>query len=542
MNDLRSSFAAVVAEEFSDTEEAISSEWIGIEWHSKLHDFDLVGERIQSITLPTCSFIRSICNDTLSDAYYYFGTFFGQKIVNVISKELNWEHAKFMKKHPTFKGPICIFAHSLGSVISYDLLANQDRSFASPFRNPKFPQEIPHTEIQYPRIKFKVDYLFCVGSPLPAVFVQRGQSFSSYPLPAHTKYFNIFNLYDPVAYRIEPLIDSRYLEISPVLLQRPSVQSSKSFEFSYYKEMIYAYMPNLSLSNIPKMDLPSFSQLPDLGITSSLLGATSRFIDLQQRSASFPFMVSMPTLPQIPILSNARNMFETQVSKMLQTVWGIEENDDGARIGDKRHLEESDDWRPTKKRREIEDSQDVITSSRKRVTRSSSKQAVDSDPPKRIIKAAVSQIHKKDGDAPPTTTNIMEANQRILSYISKFFTLHEEKEAGSPSTTSPSLTSVKERRESAIKHDVDDLGEQLTKELIAAAHEAERNMEEEAKSWTHDQKPLHRYDYFVTKETIDSVVHQYMLGLSAHFNYWLDKDIMYFMIKTIKENEEKKSF
>ncbi|KAJ3307303.1 hypothetical protein HDV03_001788 [Kappamyces sp. JEL0829] len=570
--DLRRTCDAILKEEFNE-KGAGRIEWVPIEWHSKLHSLDIVEDRIKRITLPTCSIIRSICNDTLSDGFYYFGTFHGQNIVNTVAKLLNEEHAKAMKKWPDFTGKVSIVAHSLGSVISYDLLANQHEGITSPYVQPVFPQTQTHTSIKYPKLKFQVHHLFCLGSPLGAVFVQRGQTFESYPLPKETKYYNVFNLYDPIAYRVEPLIDQRYLEISPVLLQRPSQGASRSsFEFSYYKEMIYAYMPDLSLSklrfipkiDLPKLDIPSF---PDLGITSSFLEA-SQSLEFSQFLDSFPALsarLQMPSLPDIPILTTAQAAFKNRVSRMLSSVWGTDEEDLKVPTGSKRQRSSGVSG-PAKKKREVTGPDnsthrvDVVVSPQRvtrSVTASSPPQTLPASP--RPIKTAVSQISKKKTQAAqeagtetkegsplstPTspTQSLVEANQRVFSYISQFFTSQENQPLDETSVAVAAAENQHSAKPTERLHNVNDLGEKLTQELIAAAQQAEKTMEKEKKSWTSD-KSFGRYDYFVTEKTIDSMVHQYMLGLSAHFSYWTDKvsaladrqDIMWHIVKEIKD-------
>lgn len=223
-------------------------EWIPIEWHSLLHSLETVGDRIKSITLPTCSMIRSVCNDILSDVVYYFTAYHGQAIQNIIASLLNEKFQEFMISNPDFGGKVCIFAHSLGGVIAYDLLANQPLE-KSPSIKPLSPKEShhgkSHSAIEYPELCFRPDILFTMGSPIGAVLVQRNQRIHDYQLPEPTKFFNIFNLHDPIAYRVEPLIDPRFLEVSPVLLQRPSKKGGDSF--SWYKEFVFAYLPDLTV-------------------------------------------------------------------------------------------------------------------------------------------------------------------------------------------------------------------------------------------------------------------------------------------------------
>jgi hypothetical protein len=170
---------------------------IDVEWHSKLHQLETVGERIRATTLPTCSLLRYINNDILSDVLFYFTSFHGQQLINIVTQCLNETYRKFRVKNPEFDGKVSIVAHSLGSIICYDILAHQN-DVAEDLSDPPFPQTQTHFPIVYPKLDFLPDFLFGLGSPLAAVLVMRGQSFESYRVPSKVKYFNIFNLYDPM--------------------------------------------------------------------------------------------------------------------------------------------------------------------------------------------------------------------------------------------------------------------------------------------------------------------------------------------------------
>lgn len=74
--------------------------------------------------------------------------------------------------------------------------------------------------IEYPQLKFKPKCFFAFGSPMSMFLNVRGiQNISKdYKLPTCDRMYNIFHPYDPLAYRIEPLIDYRFKDVEPVLL------------------------------------------------------------------------------------------------------------------------------------------------------------------------------------------------------------------------------------------------------------------------------------------------------------------------------------
>ncbi|XP_057306093.1 phospholipase DDHD2-like isoform X1 [Hydractinia symbiolongicarpus] len=71
----------------------------------------------------------------------------------------------------------------------------------------------------YPKLEFQTDGLFCLGSPLGLFLTCRGVSSigASYKLPKCPKFLNIFHPYDPVVYRLEPLVN-KLIDIPPVLI------------------------------------------------------------------------------------------------------------------------------------------------------------------------------------------------------------------------------------------------------------------------------------------------------------------------------------
>ncbi len=48
-----------------------------------------------------------------------------QDILDGIVMSLNAMYARFLRRHPGFTGTVSILAHSLGSVLTYDVLCNQ---------------------------------------------------------------------------------------------------------------------------------------------------------------------------------------------------------------------------------------------------------------------------------------------------------------------------------------------------------------------------------------------------------------------------------
>lgn len=74
---------------------------------------ETVDQRMRSVTLPTCSVMRQTCNEILSDALFYFTSFHGQNVINIVTKGLNKAYSDFMTEYPDFKGKIAFMGHSV---------------------------------------------------------------------------------------------------------------------------------------------------------------------------------------------------------------------------------------------------------------------------------------------------------------------------------------------------------------------------------------------------------------------------------------------
>jgi hypothetical protein len=73
--------------------------------------------------------------------------------------------------------------------------------------------------VKYPKLEFKVSNFFALGSPIAMFLTVRGVSKlgSDFKLPTCDSMFNLFHPFDPVAYRLEPLVNPTTL-LKPVLM------------------------------------------------------------------------------------------------------------------------------------------------------------------------------------------------------------------------------------------------------------------------------------------------------------------------------------
>lgn len=86
--------------------------------------------------------------------------------------------------------------------------------------NPMINMNTGQFLVEYPQLKFTPRCFFAFGSPTPMFLNIRGiQNIScEYRLPTCDRMLNIYHPYDPLAYRMEPLIDPRFKRVEPVLV------------------------------------------------------------------------------------------------------------------------------------------------------------------------------------------------------------------------------------------------------------------------------------------------------------------------------------
>ncbi|KAL6856925.1 hypothetical protein ACP4OV_018307 [Aristida adscensionis] len=104
--------------------------FIPCQWRKSLK---LSGERtVEKITLDGVKGLRVALGATVHDVLYYMSPIYCQHIIDSVSNQLNKLYMKFLKRNPGYSGKVSLYGHSLGSVLSYDILCHQE-SLSAPF-------------------------------------------------------------------------------------------------------------------------------------------------------------------------------------------------------------------------------------------------------------------------------------------------------------------------------------------------------------------------------------------------------------------------
>lgn len=162
--------------------------------------------------------LRNLMGDVVLDILLYYEPKYASKLFKAVTSELNRVYDLYMERHPDFDGKVHVLGHSLGSAIVFDILSRQPGTFSE-------NSDRDH------HLRFDVDALFCIGSPVGAfkLLEQRNIVASKRRPPSYDpaatpgmevspkcrNLYNIFHLCDPVAYRMEPLVSPRYHEMKP---------------------------------------------------------------------------------------------------------------------------------------------------------------------------------------------------------------------------------------------------------------------------------------------------------------------------------------
>nr|XP_043625139.1 phospholipase SGR2-like [Erigeron canadensis] len=104
--------------------------FIPCQWRKNLK---LSGESaVEKCTLPGVRGLRVTLSATVHDVLYYMSPIYCQDIIDSVSNQLNKLYLKFLKRNPGYDGKVSLYGHSLGSVLSYDILCHQE-TLTSPF-------------------------------------------------------------------------------------------------------------------------------------------------------------------------------------------------------------------------------------------------------------------------------------------------------------------------------------------------------------------------------------------------------------------------
>lgn len=153
---------------------------------------------LEDVSVDGVMALRNMVGDVVLDVLLYKQEHYRRQILETVTRKINEIVEEFAKRNPSFADnpKVSLVGHSLGSAICFDILANQEE-FA---------------------LKHDVTNFFAVGSPLGLFELINKRKLDSNTLSLKGSFYNIFHPCDPVAYRVEPLVDRRAAQVPPELV------------------------------------------------------------------------------------------------------------------------------------------------------------------------------------------------------------------------------------------------------------------------------------------------------------------------------------
>eukprot|EP00904_Undaria_pinnatifida_P013003 jgi/Undpi1/8833/HiC_scaffold_25.g11295.m1 len=187
-------------------------EFLPVEWYEQVHGAGIMSDRlVQDVTLDSIPSFRGFANQVFMDIMYYLTPSAQGRILKAVVEEMNRMWTTFSKYTPEFSGKVSVVGHSLGSIIVHDVL------IAQPARGQPGPARV-RGGAEIPILGFDPEVMLMCGSPL-GMFLSLPDSAldtdSLFNFKTTKRFFNLFHFFDPVAYRLEPLIDRRLRDLQP---------------------------------------------------------------------------------------------------------------------------------------------------------------------------------------------------------------------------------------------------------------------------------------------------------------------------------------
>uniref|UniRef100_A0A671QIT8 Phospholipid phosphatase 5-like n=1 Tax=Sinocyclocheilus anshuiensis TaxID=1608454 RepID=A0A671QIT8_9TELE len=176
------------------------NKWIWSPWSVFCPESHIKNRTLQffifTLLIPTKPFQMLCSEKDLKDVGIPLGP--RKKIMNCVKK---WKVITEIPYSPLFKGAQWFMAE-------VERFLPNNRFF------------IPQVSIDYPQLAFHPQALFAMGSPIGMFLTVRGlkRIDPNYSFPTCKSFYNIFHPFDPVAYRIEPMILPQDVDLLPMLI------------------------------------------------------------------------------------------------------------------------------------------------------------------------------------------------------------------------------------------------------------------------------------------------------------------------------------
>lgn len=179
-----------------------------LDWKSYL--IEETGNHIKQITLKNHQKKRHLLNTFPADILFYLSHKHNHNILLQIVHQANEHYEKVVSKLKDERIAVHFLSHSLGGVITYDLLC----------KNYQLSQN-DNTISKKLKLNFEVHQVFLLGSPI-SLFLTINEEKKIIPLDQKgfiKGLYNIFHPHDLIAYRLEFLIEGYENDLEPMLVK-----------------------------------------------------------------------------------------------------------------------------------------------------------------------------------------------------------------------------------------------------------------------------------------------------------------------------------
>ncbi|KAI3649220.1 hypothetical protein MP228_007074 [Amoeboaphelidium protococcarum] len=523
--------------------------FVPIEWHQKMHDLDTVDKRMRLITLPTVPLMRIINNDYLGDIVYFTTKTHGKAIYEFCVEQINQHYQTLLQKIPDFSGKIILLGHSLGGIIGYDILCrqyqffDQDNEDIDSCANKEGLESMYNPQLDQ-QLCVKPSAFVTLGCPLAAMLVMRTQYPSTYGLPDGIVYNNIFHPYDPLAYRFEPLVDSRFADIEPVLVDHFNSRKFQLYLKGQYNDLVVPLLPDFSQVRLPVLSIPRLGEI----IANSALRSTMNgdvFNSAKELIYTmFGYMhwlggLSISDTFQTPNTElNLADALMTRESSSVQT-----DRTKRVRIA---HVDQSNDHRRRHQ---------YSTRSSKRLRRSSSSVELEqqhNSNQNRLRGDSITEVQpsaKPSASHPLTEGEVLAEEEKWESELESEYenNMHRGRGQQLLDTTTNVAQQFAQSIFSVMRQSARDNVE-IEDSTVASLHaeDLKNETESEEPAYTDQEDSgqkqpevpdIKRTDYVLRINLLENVSHEYIAGLPAHFSYWSNKDVAFHIINRFHRNQ-----
>uniref|UniRef100_A0A3Q1HKX5 Uncharacterized protein n=1 Tax=Anabas testudineus TaxID=64144 RepID=A0A3Q1HKX5_ANATE len=164
-----------------------------------------------------------------------------------------------------------------------------------------YPTVSTQVSIDYPQLAFHPQTFFAFGSPIGMFLTVRGlkRIDPNYSFPTCKSFYNIYHPYDPVAYRIEPMIVSE-VELEPMLIPHHKGRKRMHLELKDSLTRMSMDLKNNVLGSL-RTAWQSFARLPVTALPPVVESETTTERNLQETQGKKSFSADQTEQPEVKV-------------------------------------------------------------------------------------------------------------------------------------------------------------------------------------------------------------------------------------------------